>query len=56
MTIETKQIVRGKTKTVSMLPEDLEILKKLKLPNESLPLTLHRLLEKAAMYEAQNNA
>ena len=56
MAIETKQVIRGKTKTVSMLPEDLEILKKLRLPNESLPLALHRLIEKAAMYEAIINA
>ena len=52
MTIETKQVIRGKTKTVSMLPEDLASLKKMKRPNESLTLALHRLIEKAAMYEA----
>lgn len=52
MDIETKQIVRGKTKTVSMLSTDLDILKKLKSPNESLTLALHRIMERAEMYDA----
>lgn len=52
MDIETKQIVRGKTKTVSMLSTDLEILKKLKAPNESLTLALHKIMEQAEMYDA----
>ena len=53
MDIETKQVIRGKTKTVSMLATDLEQLKKLKRPNESLTLALHRLI---AMHEAITNA
>jgi hypothetical protein len=52
MDIETKLVVRGKTQTVSMLKTDLIELKKLKRPNESLTLALHRLIEQAAMYDA----
>jgi len=50
--IETKQIIRGARKTLSIQEEDLEALKRLKRGKESLAVTLHRIVDNAEMYDA----
>lgn len=52
MAIETKQVVRGVRKTLSIQEEDLEALKRLKRGKESLAVTFHRIVEAAEMYDA----
>ncbi len=52
MAIETKQIIRGARKTLSIQEEDLEALKRLKRGKESLAVTLHRIVDNAEMYDA----
>lgn len=44
MNIETKQVVRGKTTSTRLFPEDLQKLKALRRNGESLVLTLNRVL------------
>ena len=52
MAIETKQIIRGARKTLSIQLEDLETLKRLKQGKESLAVTFHRIVDNAEMYDA----
>jgi predicted CopG family antitoxin len=52
MAIETKQIIRGDRKTLSIQLEDLEALRRLKRGKESLAVTFHRIVEAAEMYDA----
>lgn len=51
--IKTRRVAVGDRQNVSVLVEDLELLKSLKHEDEdSLAVTFHRLMEQAAMYEA----
>jgi hypothetical protein len=51
--IKTKRVAVGDRQNVSVLVEDLELLKSLKQEDEdSLAVTFHRLIELAVMYEA----
>jgi hypothetical protein len=52
MAIETKQIIRGARKTLSIQLEDLEALKRLRRGKESLAVTFHRVVDNAEMYDA----
>lgn len=52
MSIETKQIVRGERKTLSIQSEDLEALKRLRHGKESLAVTFHRIIESAEVVNA----
>ena len=54
MAIETKQVIRGDRKTLSIQLEDLEALRRLKRGKESLAVTFHRIVEAAEMYDAIN--
>ena len=51
--IKTRRVAVGDRQNVSVLVEDLELLKRLKHEDEdSLAVTFHRLMEQAAMYDA----
>ena len=52
MAIETKQVIRGDRKTLSIQLEDLEALRRLKRGKESLAVTFHRIVEAAEMDDA----
>lgn len=56
MAIETKQVITGNRKTLSIQEEDLEALKRLKQGKESLAVTFHRIVEAAEMYDAITKA
>lgn len=52
--IKTRRVAVGDRQNVSVLVEDLELLKSLKHEDEdSLAVTFHRLMEQAAMYEVR---
>ena len=53
METKTKQVAIGKRPTITILPSDLAYLKQAKQEEESLYITLHRLL--AIAKEAQTN-
>ena len=55
MDIETKQVVRGKTTTVAILATDLEKIKAIRRKNESLTLTINRLLENVGLPHSTAN-
>ncbi len=49
----TQRVAVGAHQNVSVLVEDLEILKRLQHPEDkSLAVTFHRIIEAAAMYDA----
>ena len=56
MTIETKKYTTGKHQNIRMQVSDIEALRRLRLPDEgSDAVTLHRIIEQAAMHEASIN-
>jgi hypothetical protein len=51
--IKTRRVAVGDRQNVSVLVEDLELLKRLKHEDEdSLAVTFHRIIEAAEMYDA----
>jgi hypothetical protein len=55
MAIETKQVITGNRKTLSIQEEDLETLKRLKQGKESLAVTFHRIVEAADLQSSVKN-